>query len=366
MSLPAYLIEDLPTPSIVIDLEAVDHNIEVANRMLHGTSIALRPHFKAHKCRPLLHRQLCSGRWSGVTCQTAFEALVLARDGFHDILVTNQIVDRLAVEQLMSAARLAKVTTVIDSAMHIDLLQRATERANVELFILIEIDVGLGRCGLRPGDPTLIDLAATITRTCHLSFAGLQAYEGHAVQIPATDERASATSSAATIANDERKRLAAVGYPCGIVTGGGTGTLHLAVDNHVLDEVQAGSYVLMDATYARLNLPFRQALFCLATVISTRDDHSAVVDAGLKQLSAEAGFAVSTDPRLETLGMSDEHTRFAVSDGAEYVVGDRVQLIPSHVDPTMNLHSTVFAASRDGVQEWPIDRRTMTLSGGLA
>lgn len=146
MTLSDEVVDRLPTPCLVIDLEAVDDNFAVASAMLEGTSVRLRPHFKAHKCKPLLERQLGNRRWRGVTCQTSFEALSLAQSGFEDIFVSNQIVDRSSAHDLFAAARLARVTTVIDSLIHVDLLLSA-ERDHIDFDVLIEIDVGMGRCG---------------------------------------------------------------------------------------------------------------------------------------------------------------------------------------------------------------------------
>jgi len=141
-----------------------------------------------------------------------------------------------------------------------------------------------------------------------------------------------------------------------MISGGGTGTLDLAVSNGVLDEVQAGSYVLYDSTYVELDLAFRPAVFCLATVISRRDENTAVVNAGLKQLSTDSGYPLPADPRLSVVGMSDEHSRLRVTGGA-LAMGDRIMLIPSHLDPTMNLHESLFACAEDSANEWPIDGR---------
>lgn len=359
MALSEELVASVPTPCLVIDLDAVDHNIALADELLEDSNVGLRPHFKAHKCRPLLRRQLANRHRRGVTCQTSFEALTLAQAGFDDILVTNQIVDPCAASDLFGAARLAQVTTVIDSPAHIEVL-RSAERHGVEIGVLVEIDVGMRRCGLRPGDPALIELGRAVAGTDHLTFQGLQAYEGHAVLVPDRGERAALTEVAASIAKAERARLASAGFDAIRVSGGGTGTIDLAVHNGALNEVQAGSYVLLDATYARLDLGFRQAVFCVATIISRRDSFSAVIDAGLKQLSEDAGFPVPTDPRLSVMGMSDEHCRLSVNPQARYEIGDRVTLIPSHIDPTMNLHDAAFVNVDGTLTMWPIDRRGVT------
>ena len=353
----AQLLAEVPTPSLIVDLGIVDSNIRVARELLLGSSVELRPHFKAHKCTELLWRQLRLGGCRGVTCQTAFEALVLAQRGFADVVVSNEVVDRSALAQLIGAARLTHVTVAVDSPIHVDVLESAAASSGVQLGVLIEIDVGMGRCGLAPGDPSVLRLAQTLEKSKVLTFKGLQAYEGHAVLVQNRDVRRALVSGSAALIDAARRTLAGAGFSCAVVTGGGTGTIDMAAENGVLDEVQAGSYVLYDSTYATLDLPFKQAVFCEATIVSKRSGAIAVVNAGLKQLATDSGFPVPTDPRLSVLGMSDEHARIRISDGAQYEIGDRVTLIPSHVDPTMNLHGSLFACDGDKLWEWPIDGR---------
>jgi D-serine deaminase-like pyridoxal phosphate-dependent protein len=363
-SITAQALAEVPTPSLIVDLATLDTNIRAAENLLAGSTVALRPHYKAHKCTRLLWRQLRLGNCrGGVTCQTSWEALILARKGFQDVLVSNQIVDPSALARLVSAAHLTSVTVAVDSPVHVAALESAASRAGVHLGVLIEVDVGLGRCGLPPGSAQLLQIARALESSSQLTFKGLQAYEGHAVQVADRRSRRALVRESAALIEAERTVLAEAGFPCAVITGGGTGTMDLAVENGVLDEVQAGSYVLYDASYATLDLPFRPAVFCVATVVSKRDAEFAVVDAGLKQLSTDSGFPIPTDSRVTVLGMSDEHTRVRLSAGADYAIGDRITLIPSHVDPTVNLHPSLFASERDNLWEWPVDGRTGFSSG---
>jgi D-serine deaminase-like pyridoxal phosphate-dependent protein len=358
VTISAQALADVPTPSLIVDLAAVDSNIGVAQRMLAGSAVALRPHYKAHKCTQLLWRQVRLGKCAGrVTCQTSWEALTLARSGFQDVLVSNQVVDRFALAQLVAAAALTEVTVTVDAPTHVDSLEAAARDARVHLGVLIEIDVGLGRCGLPPGSPMLLQLADALEKSSHLTFRGLQAYEGHAVSIIDRAARQTLVRHSAALIDSERLALTEAGFPCGLVSGGGTGTIDLAAENGVLDEVQAGSYVLYDATYAALDLPFEPAVFCVATVLSRRRNEWVVVNAGLKELATDSGFPIPTDATLSVLGMSDEHTRLRLPENSEYEIGDRMTFIPSHLDPTVNLHPSLFVCDGDEVDEWPIDGR---------
>ncbi|SRR6266508_459009 len=345
----------LATPCLIVDVAALTRNLRRAANHVAGTRVKLRPHFKAHKCTALLRRQLEAGGCSGVTCATAAEALVLAEADFDDILVANQIVDRHALATLAAAAGRAHVTVAVDSHVHVGLLQRLAAKEGVDLDVLIEVDVGLHRGGLPPRSADLLSLAVAVAHAPGLSFAGLQGYEGHAVFVADRAKRRRLVNAAANVLEHERDRLAAAGFPCRLISGGGTGTFELAIEAGVHDEVQAGSYPLMDVRYLTLHLMFEPALYCLASVISRRDDR-AVLDCGLKSLSAEYGLPKATTPQIECLDLSDEHTQVRLH-GVNLAVGDRVTLIPGHVDPTVNLHDTLFVVDDDEVQPWAVDGR---------
>jgi D-serine deaminase-like pyridoxal phosphate-dependent protein len=353
-------LAELPTPCLVVDRDALERNLRTAADYFTTGRVRLRPHFKAHKCTTLLRCQLEAGGCSGVTCATAAEALVLARAGFTDVLIANEVVDRHALDLLAEAAKRTRVTVAVDCLRHVELLADAAREAAFDVAVLIEIDVGLHRCGLAPGSDELLPVAAAIDAAPGLTFVGLQGYEGHAVFVLEREERGRLVGEAAEALRSERRRLEEVGFGCRVVSGGGTGTYDLAEDVGVLDEVQAGSYALMDARYAGVDLPFEPALYCLTTVISRRGA-TAVLDAGLKSLSREYGLPVCTADGVECLDLSDEHTQVTVTDAADLPVGARVALIPGHVDPTVNLHDVLFVV--DGVRRisaWPVDGRRST------
>ena len=351
----------LTTPCLAIDAAALARNLRRAADFFTDRDVHLRPHFKAHKCTTLLRRQLDAGGCSGVTCATAGEALVLADAGFADILVANEVVGPHALASLARAARQAQVAVAVDSTVHTEMLEGVAVQEDVSFDVLIEIDVGLHRCGLTPGDPHLLSLADAIDRASRLTFGGLQGYEGHAVFVAERDKRRRLVEQAAEVLVAERQRLNEAGFDCALISGGGTGTYDLATEVGVLDEVQAGSYALMDARYRTLDLIFEPALFCVATVIS-RHGARAVVDAGLKSLSAEYGLPQPTMSGIEALALSDEHLQLAVTDGVNLEVGDRLALIPAHVDPTVNLHDTLFLVAGDEVEAWPIDGRRRAIA----
>ena len=339
--------DDVATPALVVDVAAIDRNIARASAYFSEHDTRLRPHFKAHKCTELMRRQVAGGDCAGVTCATAWEAEVVARAGVHDdILVANEVADRAGIASLAAAAANATITVAVDSPRHVELL------AGLELGVLIEIDVGQRRCGLDPGDEdAILALAGLIEAAPGLRFRGLQGYEGHAVLLSDRAARAEQVDRAATILRRLRSLL-----QCEIVSGGGTGTFDLSTDAGALDEIQAGSYVLMDASYDKLGLPFELALACRATVVS-RNGTRAVVDAGLKALSAEYGVPRALDPSIEVLGLADEHATLRLDASSTLAVGEAILLIPAHVDPTVNLHAALHAVADDGVERWAVDAR---------
>jgi D-serine deaminase-like pyridoxal phosphate-dependent protein len=322
----------LATPALVVALEVADRNIAAAD-------VRLRPHFKAHKCPELMRRQLAGGDTTGVTCATAFEAEVAAKAGLHeDILVANEVADPGGLASLRRASERARITVAIDSPRHLELLE------GIDCRVLIEINVGQDRCGLDPADEAAI---VALAERAGARFRGLQGYEGHAVLLPQRPSREAQVERAATILNRLRGLL-----ECELVSGGGTGTFDLSTH---LDEIQAGSYVLMDASYDELDLPFGLALACRTTIVS-RNGTRAVCDAGLKALSAEYGLPRAVDPSIEPIGLADEHTTLELDPDSDLRVGDAILLIPAHVDPTVNLHAALHAVHADGtVERWPVE-----------
>jgi 3-hydroxy-D-aspartate aldolase len=364
--LPPGLLARLPTPCLLVDLAAADRNIAAAARLLRGTGVRLRPHFKAHKCTELMRRQLRAEGCHGVTCQTPGEALALAAAGFTDILVANEVADRSALDQLGRAAQAARVAVAADCLEHVRLLDQTAAAAGVTLDVLVELDVGAGRCGLPAGSPDLVPLAGAIAGAGALRLAGVQAYAGRVQHIEGPLLRRTLCRQVELQVAAELARLAAAGLSCPVVSGHGTGTLEALAPGTVYTEAQAGSYVLLDAAYGRLVPAFETALYCVTTVISRPEPERAVLDAGLKALAVDDGLPVPVAPGLRVLGLSDEHARLAVAPGAGPAVGDKVLLIPSHVDPTVNLHDALFAYDGQGLQRWPVDGRRVTALPALA
>jgi D-serine deaminase-like pyridoxal phosphate-dependent protein len=324
-------VADLPTPALVADAAAVDQNIKLMAAALPGDR--LRPHVKAHKCTSLARRQAAAGH-RGFTCATIRECEGMAAAGLGaDLLLANEVLDASRIGALVRAG--ARVTLAVDSAETI----AAAVRGGVG-EVVIDVNVGLPRCGCAPEDAGRL---ADLGRQRGLEVRGVMGYEGHVVGLVDAAERAERCRAAMELLV---RAHADVGGE--LISAGGTGTYSL---NTWANEIQAGSYALMDTAYGRLGLPFEQAAFVLATVISKSPDW-AVGNAGLKAFGMDHG-----NPEVNggtVLFCSDEHVTFM----PPRPVGDRAWLVPAHIDPTMACHERLYLFSGDTVLDvWPIDLR---------
>lgn len=325
------LVEALVTPALLVDAEAFDHNLTTMAAALPGAR--LRPHVKAHKCSELARRQAAAGH-RNFTCATIREVEVMAAAGLgEDLLLANEVVDASRLGRLD-----ARVTVAADSPETIE----AAARGGVK-EVLIDVNVGLPRCGCPPEEAgRLADLA----RSKGLAVRGVMGYEGHVVGLPDRGLRLELVAQSMELLVQAH---ADVGGE--IVSAGGTGTYDI---NTWATEIQAGSYVLMDTAYARLGLPFRQALSVLATVISVSSAGYAVANCGLKAFGMDHG-----KPDIdgaEVMIVSDEHMTFFPSEPAK--VGEMVRVWPAHVDPTVAYHERMHVVSDGHVLEtWPVDMR---------
>jgi D-serine deaminase-like pyridoxal phosphate-dependent protein len=323
-------IDDLQTPVLAIDAAALEHNLATMAQALPGAR--LRPHVKAHKCTALAARQAAHGH-AAFTCATICEMEGLARAGLgSDLLLANEVLD---------ARRLGAIDGRVSVAVDSEATILAAAAGGVA-EVLIDVNVGLPRCGCVPEQAgRLADLA----RRHGLEVRGVMGYEGHAMLVEDRNAR-----EAAVAASMDLLRAAHADVGGEVISAGGTGSFDC---NDFATEIQAGSYALMDTAYASLDLPFRQALFLVARVISVSSEY-AVADCGLKALGMDHGNPFVEGGRVWFC--SDEHLTFAPD--PPVAVGDRVRVWPAHVDPTMAYHEQVHVVSgEDVVDSWPVDLR---------
>lgn len=359
---------EIDTPALLLQQAPFERNLRSMAAQAAAAGKRLRPHAKAHKCVEIARRQMQAGA-TGICCQKVSEAEVFVQAGMDDVLVSNEVLGDRKLDRLARLARQARMAVCIDHPLQVAALAQALDRHGATLDVLIEVDVGQGRCGV--ADPAAaVALAALIDGQPMLRLRGLQAYHGAAQHLRDPQERGRAIALAATRAADVNAALRVAGHACSVVTGAGTGSFVHELAAEVYTEIQPGSYVLMDADYAVNRLgdgeaAFEQALYVLATVITVHGAR-AVLDAGLKASSAECGPPRSGEPGWEVVSISDEHTVLhrAATVGAmpaqvrALQPGDRVLLIPSHCDPTVNLHDWLLLMQGDEVAAtWPVSAR---------
>ncbi len=324
---------DLTTPALIVDGPGLEANLRVMSEALPGPR--LRPHVKAHKCTALARRQAALGH-PGFTCATITEMEGMAQAGLgDDLLLANEVADCTRLGQLARAG--VRVTVAVDSEETIS----AAVRAGVP-EVLIDVNVGLPRCGCSPRDAGGL---ADVARRSGLVVRGVMGYEGHIVGLEDRTRRQSMLEESMAMLVDAHTQVGGE-----IISAGGTGTYDL---NTWATEVQAGSYALMDTAYAKLGLPFVQALSVLSTVISVSKNW-VVADCGLKALAMDHG-----NPSVEGADVwfcSDEHLTFAP--GRPLRVGDQIRVLPAHVDPTVAYHQHLFVLNGEEVlDQWEIDLR---------
>ena len=348
----------IDTPALLLDRDRLERNIHRMADLFRDGGMRLRPHFKSHKCVEIAGLQLAAGA-VGITCAKLGEAEVLADAGIQDVLIANQIVGPVKIARLMELARRCDVMVAVDDAGNVADLSAAAVQGGVTIRCLVEVDVGMDRCGVQPGEPGL-ELARVVVASPGLRFMGLQAYEGHLQEVKPYEERRRRALADMQKAVDTRRLIEAAGIPVQLVSGGGTGTHTITGYLDGVDELQVGSYATMDAAYASVGgADFENALTVLATVISRPRPERGIVDAGLKSITPEFGV-----PRVLVEGATydefhEEHGALLLEGPArELRVGDKVELIPSHGCTTFNLYDVVHVL-RDGrlVERWPVAGR---------
>ena len=350
-------LRDIPTPALVVDVRALERNIRRMAEFFELRTCKLRPHFKAHKTPEIARRQLAAGSCTGLTCATVFEAEIASAVS-DDLLIANEIVGPDKCRRVGALAKRVTVTIAIDSVAGLDGISAAARESGQTIGAVVDVNVGQNRCGVSPGSEA-VALAKRIADAPGVRLRGLMGYEGHAVGVPNRAEREATVRRAMDQLVLTAGMLVDAGLPTAIVSAGGTGSYDISGDIEGITEIQAGSYALMDTEYARLGLPFEHALSVLGTIISRPVPERCVADSGHKSCTKDHGNpSVKDIPGASVLTLNDEHATIELPPGCAVGIGDRVQLLPSHIDPTMSLHDVVYALDGDiVVGVWPIAAR---------
>ncbi|MBA3909367.1 MAG: alanine racemase [Rhodobacter sp.] len=366
-ALPGMAEADIQTPCLVLDLDALERNIKKMGDYAKAHGMRHRVHGKMHKSVDVAKLQERLGGSVGVCCQKVSEAEVFARGGIKDILVSNQVRDLAKIDRLARIPKLgARTICCVDMLDNVADLSAAAVKHGTTIECLVEIDCGAGRCGVKT-TPEVAALAKAIDAAPGLKFAGIQAYQGAMQHMDSYFDRKAKIDLAVAQVKDAVDTLGAMGIPCDIVGGGGTGSYYFESTSGVYNELQCGSYAFMDADYGRIldkegkridQGEWENALFILTSVMSHAKADKAIVDAGLKAQSVDSGLPViygRTD--VKYVKCSDEHG--VVEDPAGVLkVNDKLKLVPGHCDPTCNVHDW-YVGVRNGKVEvvWPVSAR---------
>ena len=366
-ALPGMDEADIQTPSLVLDLDALERNIKKMGDYAKAHGMRHRVHGKMHKSVDVAKLQVELGGACGVCCQKVSEAEVFARGGIKDVLVSTQVRDPAKIDRLARMPKLgARTICCVDDIENVADLSEAAVRHGTQIECLVEIDCGAGRCGVTT-TPAVVEIAKAIDAAEGLKFAGIQAYQGAMQHMDSYDDRKAKIDLAVAQVKDAVDTLKADGIECDIVGGGGTGSYYFESNSGVYNELQCGSYAFMDADYGRIldkngkridQGEWENAMFLLTSVMSHAKADKAIVDAGLKAQSVDSGLPVifgRTD--VEYVKCSDEHGVVADPD-AVLKVNDKLKLVPGHCDPTANVHDW-YVGVRGGKVEtlWPVSAR---------
>jgi len=359
-------VDAIDTPALVLDLDAMERNLARMAAFAKAQGVRLRPHAKMHKSAALARLQMQAGA-VGVCVQKTSEAEALAAGGVRDIFISNEVI---APHKLQRVARLAaalhsrggRLAIAVDSLQGVQGLAHALNNPVTDplIDVLVELDVGHGRCGVTTPEAA-VRLARVIARHPALRFAGLQAYHGRAQHLRSVQERRAAFASVLALVQAACAALQAAGLPAALVTGAGTGTFALEAGSGVYGELQAGSFLFMDADYARNEADpeqpqFEHALFVKTQVMSVCATH-AVCDAGHKSHAIDSGLPLVHGAALEYCNGGDEHgiLRSTRPDVHLPAIGDVLWLIPGHCDPTVNLHDFLVGV-RGGLERGVVEQ----------
>jgi D-serine deaminase-like pyridoxal phosphate-dependent protein len=352
-------LADIDTPALLIDIDSMDRNIAHIAGVLAANGVAWRPHAKGHKSPAIAHRQLAAGA-IGVTCAKLGEAVVLAAAGVRSILIANQVVGRIKTRRLAAliAASGAEIIVAVDGLGNVHELDAAARERGVRIPVVIEVNTGMNRAGVAPGEP-VVALAKEIVESPSLRFAGVMAWEGHAMGIADSAERQQEITAAVERLTSSAAACREAGMPVEIVSCGGSGTYLTTGTLPGVTEVQAGGATLGDSLYRTLGAPIERALSLLVQVTSRPTPERIIIDAGRK--STDPGLykpvPIDLDGVVEVV-LSAEHGRIELDRPSTLKPGDRLELEIAYHDHTVHLHDELYVV-RNGevIAVWPVAGR---------
>jgi D-serine deaminase-like pyridoxal phosphate-dependent protein len=352
--------QDIDTPALCLDLDAFEANIREAAASCREHGVAWRPHAKCHKSPDIAQRLVAAGA-IGMTCAKLGEAEVFAAAGVRDLLIANLVVGPQKVRRLVELRRHADPIVCLDHIEQAEPISQAMVEAGLKVRAIIEIDIGLQRVGVAPGEPTL-ELARKVKVLPGIELAGIMGYEGHLLLIQDPAEKEAKIRAGLGILAQMQAALQSEGIACGIVSCGGTGSFALCVSQPGITEIQSGGAIFMDAFYRhKCNVTqFQYALTVLTTVVSRPAPERAIIDAGRKTMNMEVQMPlIQGHDDIHIVSLSAEHGTLQLDETARGLkIGDRLEVIPGYGDLTTVLHDRFFAFRRDRLEAiWPLTAR---------
>jgi len=340
---------ELDTPALCLDLDAFDENVRDVATMCALQNIDWRPHAKCHKS-PVIGQRLVDAGAIGLTCAKLGEAEIFGAAGIHDLLIANMLVGPKKVARLVELRKIADPIVTVDHIDQAKPLSEALHRAGLRARCILEVDIGLHRVGVQPGEATLA-LAQAVDQLPGLELVGIMGYEGHLMAMADQEEKARSVQESLALLVAQQQLIGSHGLNCDLVSCGGTGTIHLCSIQPGITEIQAGGAIFMDAFYRQLcQVPgFRFALSVISTVVSRPTPERAIIDAGRKSLNMEIALPFVKDrPDLKITRLSAEHGQLHVEGPPESLkIGDRLEIIPGYADLTIMLHEQFYAFRGD-------------------
>ena len=344
---------ELVTPALILDLDVARRNIQFMARRLSGMKAKLRPHVKVQKSAELARLQIEAGA-IGVCTATVWEAIVMIQSGIEDVLIANQVGGKEKIKALAAAAKNGRMSVAVDDVQNARDLSDAARAAGSSLEVLIEVDVGMGRGGVRSSEEGA-SLAQHISKLPGLKLRGVQGYEGHCMLEPDRAVRIKKARAAMDYLGSVIDQLAEAGFACEVVSAGGTGTYDITGNNPRVTEIQAGSYVFMDNFHGTLVPGSSPALTVLGTVV-VRHGNTVVLDPGRKSIGIDFVLPTMADyPFYRARYFAEEHALFDVDERCHLELGDTAELIPGYAPSTVNLYDAYHVVENSTVIDiWPI------------
>ena len=349
--------DKISTPALVVDYDLMQKNIKTMANFAREKNINLRPHVKTHKCPEIAKMMLEAGA-SGICVAKVGEAEIFAESGLNDILIANQVIDLGQIKRLIELNKKTLVRVCVDSEKNVKDLSKAAQKEGISLEVVLEIDIGLGRNGIQPGEPAL-NFAKFLQNQKNIKLVGLQGYEGHLISVLDPELREQQAHNCMQLLVDTRDLLNENGININYLTGGNTTTYRFTGSHEGITEIQPGTYVFNDEHHYRVCPEFEVAATVLCAVSNNPTRRIYTVDAGLKSVTNDNGNpTLKNYPKSKIKVMTEEHSIIRTGPKDTFEIGQKIEIIPSHICTTVNLYDFLTVVKDDDIIEiWDVSAR---------